>query len=157
MINQFKAMPKAEIKQVPYQENLESIKMIRCCVFQQEQGVDPALEFDGYDESCEHLLAYLNKETVGTTRIRYLNKDTAKIERLAVLLKVRGQGIGTQLVEQAINTIEAKKTYNKIIIHAQIYIQSLYEKLGFKPVGDRFLEGDIIHIKMVKYLNHLDE
>ena len=93
---------------------------------------------------------------MGTTRIRYLNQDTAKIERLAVLLMARGQGIGSQLVKQAIKIIEGKRTYKEIIIHAQIYIQSLYEKLGFQPVGDRFLEGDIIHIKMVKYINNLD-
>ncbi|MDJ0509239.1 MAG: GNAT family N-acetyltransferase [Crocosphaera sp.] len=149
-------MSKLIIKQVQYQDELEAIKMIRCCVFQEEQGVDPALEFDGYDESCEHLLAYWNDQTVGTTRIRYLDEETAKIERLAVLLQARGQGIGSKLVKQAIQIIEAKKTYTKIMIHAQIYIQSLYKKFGFKPVGDRFLEGDIIHIKMIKLLNQLD-
>ncbi|MGK7941731.1 MAG: GNAT family N-acetyltransferase [Crocosphaera sp.] len=149
-------MQQIKIEQVKYQDKLESIKMIRCCVFQQEQGVDPALEFDGYDGECDHLLAYLNNQPVGTTRIRYLNKDTAKIQRVAVLLNARGQGIGTQLVKQAIKIVEGKKTYQEIIIHAQIYIQSLYEKLGFEPRGNRFLEGDIIHIEMVKYLNNLD-
>ncbi len=149
-------MSTIRIKQVKYQDNLEAIQMIRRYVFQEEQGVDPSLEFDGYDESCEHLLAYLHDKTVGTTRIRYLDKYTAKIERLAVLLKARGQGIGTQLVEQAIQIIQGNRTHTKIIIHAQIYIQSLYEKLGFQPVGDRFLEGEIIHIKMVKLLKNLD-
>ncbi len=149
-------MQKIRIEQVKYQDKLEAIKMIRCCVFQEEQGVDPVLEFDGYDDQCDHLLAYLNNQPVGTTRIRYLNQDTAKIQRVAVLLKARGQGIGTQLVKQASKIVEGKKTYTKIIIHAQIYIQSLYEKLGFKPIGDRFLEGEIIHIKMVKPIKQLD-
>lgn len=149
-------MSKITIKQVKYQDKLKELKMIRSCVFHKEQGVDPALEFDGNDDKCHHLLAYLDDEPVGTTRIRYLNQDTAKIERLAVLLMARGQGIGSQLVKQAIKIIEEKRTYKEIIIHAQIYIQSLYEKLGFQPIGDRFLEGDIIHIKMVKHINELD-
>ncbi|MGB5595716.1 MAG: GNAT family N-acetyltransferase [Crocosphaera sp.] len=145
-------MKKVTIEMIKYQEKLEQIKMIRSCVFQEEQGVDPALEFDGYDDICDHLLAYLNGEPVGTARIRYIHEDTAKIERLAVLLTARGQGIGTQLMEQALEIIAAKKTYKKIIVHAQVYIQSLYEKLGFKPVGDRFIEGSIVHIKMIKNL-----
>jgi predicted GNAT family N-acyltransferase len=142
-------MEKVTIKIVKYQEKEAIIKMIRSVVFQEEQGVDPTLEFDGYDDSCEHLLAYLNDEPLGTSRIRYIDEKTAKIERLAVLLEARGQGIGTALMLKAIAVIEAKKKYKKIIIYAQVYVQSLYEKLGFKPVGDRFTEAGIIHIKMV--------
>ncbi len=145
-------MQKVTIEIIRYQENLEEIKKIRSCVFQEEQGVDPALEFDGYDDICDHLLAYLNGEPVGTARIRYLNENTAKIERLAVLLTARGQGIGTQLMQKCLTIIENKKNFQKIIVHAQVYVQSLYEKLGFNPVGDRFLEGSIIHIKMTKNL-----
>ena len=43
-------MNKVEIKNTNYQDNLEAIENIRIRVFQQEQGVDPALEFDGYDD-----------------------------------------------------------------------------------------------------------
>lgn len=43
-------------------------------------------------------------------------------------------------MKKALEIIAAKKTYKKIIVHAQVYIQSLYGKLGFKPVGDRFIK-----------------
>lgn len=146
-------MSKPTIQITNYQEQIESIKQIRVNVFQKEQGVDPALEFDGYDDNCLHFLAYLDGKPVGTARIRYLDKNTAKIERLAVLNHARGQGIGKALMKAAIAFIQEQKTYQKIIIHAQVYIQSLYEKLDFEPVGDRFIEADIVHIKMVKFIS----
>ncbi|EAZ92931.1 GNAT family N-acetyltransferase [Crocosphaera chwakensis] len=146
-------MSKPTIQIINYQENLEAIKTIRVNVFQQEQGVDPDLEFDGYDNNCLHFLAYLDGQSVGTARIRYLDESTAKIERLAVLSHARGQGIGTALMKQAIAFITEQKKYGKIIIHAQVYIQKLYEKLGFEPIGDRFTEGNILHIKMVKFIS----
>ncbi|HBL14022.1 MAG TPA: GNAT family N-acetyltransferase, partial [Cyanobacteria bacterium UBA11162] len=70
---------------VNYTDKLGEIRAVRVQVFQIEQGVDPALEFDGNDETATHILAYLDNQPVGTTRIRYLNNQTAKIERLAVL------------------------------------------------------------------------
>ncbi|MDJ0844216.1 GNAT family N-acetyltransferase [Crocosphaera sp.] len=147
-------MKKIKIKLTNYQDKLEAIKNIRIDVFQKEQGVDPTLEFDGYDDDCLHFLAYLEGEPVGTTRIRYIDESTAKIERLAVLSQARGRGIGTALMKTAIAFIQKQENYQKIIIHAQIYIQKLYEALGFQPVGDRFTEGEILHIKMVKFIEN---
>ena len=145
------------IESTNYQDKLEAIKNIRVDVFQKEQGVDPALEFDGNDNNCIQFLAYLEGEPVGTTRIRYIDESTAKIERLAVLSKARGQGIGTALMKAAIAFIQGQENYQKIILHAQVYIQALYEKLGFQTVGDRFIEGDILHIKMVKLIGNSEK
>lgn len=82
-------MDKLHIKQVTYTEAIEPIQQIRIAVFQDEQGVDPALEFDGLDEQSQHFLAFLNDKPVGTARIREINAQMAKIERLAVLKSAR--------------------------------------------------------------------
>ena len=119
-------MKKVKIEITNYQDQLEAIKKIRCYVFQEEQGVDYALEFDGYDYECVHFLAYLDEDAVGTTRIRSIDENIVKIERLAVLSKVRGQGIGIMLMESAIAFIKEQKKYQKIVIHAQVYVQKLY-------------------------------
>ncbi len=36
----------------------------------------------------------------------------------------------------------------RIVVEAQAYVASLYEKAGFKKFGDEFLENDIPHVKM---------
>ncbi|MBH8551565.1 GNAT family N-acetyltransferase [Nostocaceae cyanobacterium CENA357] len=136
-----------KIAQLP--EEFPAIAAIRKSVFQEEQKVDPALEFDGQDEICEHLIAYLNEKAVGTARIRYLDENTAKIERLAVLSIARGQGIGKKITELALEVI-ANKNIPEVVIHAQAYIKDLYKQLNFVEVGKMFAEAGIWHIEMRK-------
>ena len=143
---------KAEIKTANYQQEFNLIKAIRQQVFQQEQGVAPELEFDGQDDKAIHLLAYVNDKPVGTTRIRQLSPDKVKIERLAVLPESRGQGIGKQLMQKALE-ITAEQNYQEVLVHAQAYIKNLYEKLGFNQVGESFTEAGIIHVKMVRKIH----
>ncbi|MHC5775709.1 GNAT family N-acetyltransferase [Nostoc sp.] len=137
------------IKVAELPQEFPAIQAIRIAVFQQEQGVDPALEFDGKDEISDHLIAYLNGEVVGTTRIRYLDERTAKIERLAVLSTARGQGIGKKIMIKALEVI-ANKNIPEVVIHAQEYVKDLYKKLDFVEDGEIFEEASIPHVKMRK-------
>ncbi|PPS42249.1 GNAT family N-acetyltransferase [Chroococcidiopsis sp. TS-821] len=125
----------------------QSIQEIRRVVFQEEQKVDAALEFDGKDDTAEHLIAYWNAQPVGTARIRYLDTKTAKIERLAVLSTARGQGIGKQLMQKALERATAQKM-QEAVIHAQEYVKALYQQLGFIQEGETFDEAGIPHVKM---------
>lgn len=139
------------VKKITSKEEFTQTHTIRELVFQQEQGVEPALEFDGQDEISEHIIAYLDSQPVGTARIRYLDEKTAKIERLAVLPIARGKGIGKQIMELALD-IAGKNNIQEVVIHAQEYIISLHQKLGFEREGEIFEEAGIPHVKMRKKL-----
>ncbi|OYD94585.1 GNAT family N-acetyltransferase [Nostoc sp. 'Peltigera membranacea cyanobiont' 210A] len=141
------------IKVAELPKDFPAIQAIRKSIFQEEQGVDPALEFDGKDEISDHLIAYLNMEVVGTARIRYLDDKTAKIERLAVLSTVRGQGIGKKIMENALQVI-ANKNIPEVVIHAQEYVKDLYKKLDFIEEGEIFEEASTLHVKMRKIFSH---
>lgn len=140
-----------QIKTVIYQAQMPAIKFIRTKVFQEEQGVASELEFDGLDQNAIHLLAFLNNRAVGTARIREIDRDTAKIERLSVLPEARNQGIGRKLMEKALETISPMNK-SRAIVHAQEYIAPFYQRLGFKKVGEKFSEAGIPHVKMIKQL-----
>ncbi len=135
------------IRIVRYDEAIADIQAVRYAVFQLEQGVDPALEFDGEDETATHLLAYVNQKPVGTTRMRYLGDRLAKVERVAVLSSHRGQRIGRLLMEAAIAHLHTHEIAT-IKINAQTHARQFYEKLGFLQVGDDFDEAGIPHIEM---------
>jgi predicted GNAT family N-acyltransferase len=143
-------MPDLVVKTVSYSEASADIQKIRQVVFQVEQGVDPALDFDGLDESSEHIVVYLDQLPIGTARLRYLSNQLVKIERVAVLAAYRGQGIGKQIMQTAIqfldqNNIPVSK------VHAQTHAASFYQKLGFEPQGEAFYEAEILHIEMKRY------
>lgn len=144
------AMSNIAIKTAQPQE-WHSIQAIRRVVFQQEQGVAAALEFDGKDEIAQQIIAYLDAQPVGTARVRYLDDKTAKIERLAVLSTARGQGIGKKLMQKALELATEQKM-QEAVIHAQEYIKALYQQLGFIQEGETFDEAGIPHVKMRKKL-----
>lgn len=139
------------VKVVTYSEELAAIKMIRTAVFQTEQGVDPALEFDGEDEGAIHLVAYRHEQPIGTARIRMISDRLAKLERMAVLSQYRGQGVGRQIMERAIGFLKSKNI-PEVKMNAQIQAQPFYQKLGFSAHGQEFEEAGIPHIEMRKPL-----
>lgn len=141
------------IKIVSYSQEIQALEQIRRIVFREEQNITEELEFDGLDETSEHLLAYVHQEPIGTLRIREVDLKTVKIERLAVLSQFRNQGIGRKLMEYAIALITEKNQYEQIMIHAQYHLKNFYLTFGFQPVGETFEEAEILHIKMKKFLN----
>jgi predicted GNAT family N-acyltransferase len=138
-------------KAVSYAEAAAAIQAVRQAVFQVEQQIAPALDFDGLDTEALHLVAYLGAEAVGTARIRFLSDRLAKLERVAVLSDYRGQGIGAALVCAAIDALQ-QQHIAEIKLNAQRSSQGFYQKLGFEPQGSPFEEAGIPHIEMRRRL-----
>lgn len=123
------------------------IQSVRQQVFQQEQGVAPAVDFDGLDELSEHIVVYVDGIPIGTARIRYLNQQLAKIERVAVITAYRNQGIGKRIMQAAIAYLD-QKNVPESKVHAQSHAAAFYQKLGFEPQGEEFYEAAILHLQM---------
>lgn len=139
------------IKVAEFSLDFPAIQHIRSLVFQIEQGVTADLEFDGKDETADHLLASLDGQPVGTARIRRLDDRTAKVERVAVLNAARGLGIGKRIMVEALAFLTNARIA-EVHIHAQAAVQDFYEQLGFEPEGEVFMEAGIPHVKMKKLL-----
>lgn len=142
------------IKVAEFDRDFAAISMIRTQVFQDEQGVDAALEFDGLDRGATHFLAYQGESAntscsraIGTARVRLVDSQTAKLERLAVLPDFRKYGVGRKIVETILEFL-ANKNISDLRIHAQISVVGFYQKLGFVAEGEEFEEAGISHIKM---------
>jgi predicted GNAT family N-acyltransferase len=137
------------VKVVSFEEVMQPIQSIRSLVFQQEQGVEAALDFDGLDPSVPHVIAYYADLPVGTARIRQLDERIAKLERMAVLPNYRGQGIGQKLVQASIQFAN-HHNISELRLNAQTQARAFYEKLGFAAYGQEFDEAGIAHIAMRK-------
>ena len=124
----------------------EEIRDIRRRVFVEEQGVSPANEFDDIDREALHFLAWLDDAAVGTARL-YGEGGVARIGRVAVLASVRGRGVGSAIMEQAL--LEARRLgYAEVVLHAQTRVRSFYGRLGFRAEGEIYEEEGIPHQSM---------
>ncbi len=123
---------------------------IREQVFCREQGVPPSMEWDGGDDIATHYLAYLDTEAVGTARLRPKGAGVLKVERMAVLMSSRGQGVGRALLRQILANIvgDPSTRGTAVVLHAQTAVSVFYEKLGFVAEGAGFMEAGIPHIAM---------
>jgi predicted GNAT family N-acyltransferase len=135
---------------VEFEQFASEIRQIRQAVFQVEQQVAEAVDFDGLDASASHLLLWIADQPVGTARIRLLSPTVAKIERVALLAPYRGQGLGQQLMQQVLHALDDWHI-SEAQLHAQAQTVNFYRKLGFVPQGEPFYEADILHVTMCKY------
>jgi len=130
---------------------------IRRVVFVVGQDVPSEIEFDGLDADARHFLAYPDteatnlKDALGTARMRVVEGD-AKAERIGVLESARGLGIGRDLV-LAIEAHARKLGLPRVRLNAQLQAAPFYEKLGYVPYGEVFVEADIDHRAMKKRLD----
>ena len=65
-----------------------------------------------------------------------------------VIAVKRRKGLGTQIVQAAIETAVSKLGANSVTLEAQVYARGLYDKLGFVATSEEFLEDNIPHIQM---------
>lgn len=137
------------VNKITAEEDLKFAFKIREEVFVTEQEVDPAAEYDEFEETSTHFLALLDEMPVGTARWRF-TPNGVKLERFAVLKDARGKGVGQALVAEVLSDISSDpNTSGKLkYLHAQLPAVPLYSRFGFEKEGDIFEECTILHYKM---------
>ena len=139
------------IKIVETVKELRDAKWVRIRVFQREQGINIARDFDDKDPESIHIVAYLAEMPVGTARMRLLEDGAGKIERVAVLKEFRKRGIGKQLIKYALYVLKSERI--KIArLSSQKPVKNFYKQFGFSEFGDVFDDAGIRHIMMEKIL-----
>ncbi len=130
-------------------EDSAALGAIRRTVFIEEQQVPEALEWDGLDEVCQHVLVTdRSGHPVGTGRI----KTDGHIGRMAVLKDCRGQGIGSAILTALLELTRQIKS-PRVTLHAQVTAIHFYEKHGFTVCSDEFMDAGIAHRSMERLLS----
>lgn len=76
---------------------------------------------------------------------------SVKMRQVAIVKSLQGKGIGSALVK-ASEIFCFDSGYNKIVLNARKEAVSFYLKLGYKKIGDVFIEINIPHFQMIKDL-----
>jgi len=124
--------------------------MIRTLVFVVEQKISAELETDQFENASTHYLVKNQGDSLATARWRSVDEETAKIERVAVLKEARGNGIGTRLISCILEEIRFNSKIEMIKVGSQNSAISFYQKLGFRVIGEEYLDAGIPHHLMVK-------
>ncbi|MFT5704447.1 MAG: putative GNAT family N-acyltransferase [Shewanella sp.] len=137
-----------EVEEVSFVGNNEtSIRLIRNTVFSGEQNVDPAIDFDGKDLTAFHSLVFVDGQPAGTGRML----ADGHLGRIAILKEYRGEGLGSKIIE-SLTKIAVVNGYGRVYLGSQKHAIKFYEKLGFTPFGDEYVEANIEHISMEQTL-----
>ncbi|WP_336133538.1 GNAT family N-acetyltransferase [Natronomonas amylolytica] len=140
-----------DVRCVETDEELADALAVRREVFIEEQGVPEDLEIDGNDEEAIGFVAYDGDEPVGAARLRAYDDSTAKVERVAVVERERGTGLGREIMAVVEDTARSEG-YERVILHAQAPVIGFYERLGYEITSEEFEEAGIPHREMRKPL-----
>ena len=128
------------------------VQDIREQVFTLEQRVDPALQWDGNDPHCRHIVIEAHDgRVVAYGRL----SNEGKIGRLAVRSELRGQGLGLRVLN-ALLELARQNELPRVYLHAQARALRFYERAGFSPSGAPFEEAGIEHLRMSRALDAAD-
>jgi ElaA protein len=109
-------------------------------------------DVDGKDQKALHILGYKDDKLVAYTRLFKpgLYFKEASIGRVVVAENERQFKYGYAIMEASIAAINNNYNETIIKISAQTYLKKFYNNLGFKSVGEEYLEDGIPHIAMVR-------
>lgn len=132
-------------------EELYGILQLRSEVFVVEQDC-VYQDLDGKDQKALHIIGTKDNEIVAYTRVfkpgDYFTE--ASIGRVVVKASERQYGFGYNIMIASIKAIQEHFNETTIKISAQTYLKKFYNSLGFKEVGEGYLEDGIPHIGMLK-------
>jgi|TARA_R110000737_G_C14499565_1_gene471732 ElaA protein len=130
---------------------LYSILQLRAEVFVVEQNC-VYQDLDGKDQNALHVIGTKRDKIVAYTRVFKAGfyYDVASIGRVVVAQEERRYGYGKVIMEASIQAVKEHLNEETIKISAQEYLKNFYYDLGFKEVGEGYLEDGIPHIAMIK-------
>ena len=109
-------------------------------------------DIDGKDKKALHVIGKIDNTITAYTRIfkpcDYFKE--ASIGRVVVSKKSRHFNYGHQLMISSIEAVELSFNTTEIKLSAQKHLEKFYNNLGFKTIGESYLEDGIPHIAMIK-------
>jgi ElaA protein len=111
-------------------------------------------DLDGKDTKALHVLGRKGEKLVAYARVFepgfYFQE--ASIGRIVVSPDQRTGGLGKEIVLEAEKAISRYYGNGPVKLSAQSYLTRFYNDLGYRSIGEEYLEDGIPHIAMVKKL-----
>lgn len=136
-------------------DDLYNLLQLRSEIFVVEQNC-AFQDMDGLDRKSLHVLGYKDNQLVAYSRL-FKPEDYfefASIGRVVVKEGERHSGLGQKLMKISIQEIKKRFNQSVIKLSSQCYITKFYRSVGFREIGEIYLEDNIPHISMIYDCNH---
>jgi len=156
--------PESIVVRLAGPQDLDEVYALRHEVFVVGQGVPVDLERDELDAAADHAVARdAAGAVVGTGRLvdgridqeSRLEPGTpgtvGTVGRMAVAAQARGSGTGRALLDLLVRRA-VERGLPAVELHAQLHARAFYERAGFTPFGEVYLEAGIEHLGMRREL-----
>ena len=134
---------------------LYAILKARQAVFVVEQNC-PFLDADDVDQHCLHLSGWQVRGDANALaayarlvppKLKYVEPS---IGRVITSSEFRGQGLGKELMQRAVQAMDELYPGLAIRIGAQQYLERFYSGFGFVIASPTYIEDGIPHVEMVR-------
>lgn len=134
---------------------LYAILKARQAVFVVEQNC-PFLDADDVDQHCLHLSGWQVRGDANALaayarlvppKLKYVEPS---IGRVITSSEFRGQGLGKELMQRAVQAMDELYPGLAIRIGAQQYLERFYSGFGFVTASPTYIEDGIPHVEMVR-------
>lgn len=136
--------------QLTLKELYEIIKL-RIDVFSIEQNC-LYQDLDNLDFNATHFLLTEDDKLLSYLRIINIDKENNSARIGRVVSRIKSVGLGSVLMNQAINYLKNEHNIKIIKLSAQTSALNFYKRLGFKIVSNEYLLDNIPHYDMELYL-----
>ncbi len=111
-------------------------------------------DLDGKDQKALHILGRNEDRLLAYARVFEpgFYFEEASIGRIVVAPGYRSEGLGKEIVLEAEKAIIRFYGGGPVKLSAQSYLQKFYSELGYRSIGEEYLEDGIPHIGMIKNL-----
>jgi ElaA protein len=130
---------------------LYAIAAARMRVFIVEQ-TSQYQDLDGFDFEAEHLVGWSGSDVAAYLRVLPPNERFAErsIGRVLTTQLFRGTGLGRQLMQRALDRLDARFPADSLRISAQAHLERFYASLDFVTASAPYLEDGIPHLEMLR-------
>lgn len=127
----------------------EGALALRYRILREPLGVEWTDEELAWERRERHFVILDQDELIGVVVARPLDEGRVKFRQMAVAPQRQKRGIGRELLEGVEKVLAAEGT-TSFELHARDHATGFYERLGYRLVGEPFLEVGILHRRMEK-------
>lgn len=120
-------------------------------IFLLEQNI-VCQDMDDIDYEALHCFFEKEGKVIAYLRAYVYCEETNTVKIGRVITLSHGNGTGRKLFEQSLEAIKSVFSPDKLIISAQKQAVGFYEKFGFEVVSDEYMEENVAHFEMQRYV-----